>query len=309
MPRCATRSSARSWRRADGCRENELAELLGVSRTPIREALARLRDERLVAIVPQLGTFVTLHQLRRPSRTPRSSARRSSAPPSAARSSTSTDAGLATLAGQPARAGARASERGDVDAFDVLDDAFHRLLCDLSGHEIVWSLARRAKGHLNRVRAAQPARARLPRRDGRRAPRARRGDRRRTIPTRAEAALRHHLRMVLSRASRTSAASTPTTSRSPDGGRNRSRPDARRIDARAETGSSCTSTMVLIRVFETEAERQYKAARIGGYCHLSSGQEATTVGAVHALRARRPARHRLPLPRLRARPRRRRRRP
>jgi pyruvate dehydrogenase E1 component alpha subunit len=41
--------------------------------------------------------------------------------------------------------------------------------------------------------------------------------------------------------------------------------------------------MVLSRVFETEAERQYKAARIGGYCHLSSGQEATTVGAVHAL--------------------------
>jgi TPP-dependent pyruvate/acetoin dehydrogenase alpha subunit len=27
--------------------------------------------------------------------------------------------------------------------------------------------------------------------------------------------------------------------------------------------------MLLIRVFETETERQYKAARIGGYCHLS----------------------------------------
>jgi pyruvate dehydrogenase E1 component alpha subunit len=43
--------------------------------------------------------------------------------------------------------------------------------------------------------------------------------------------------------------------------------------------------MLLIRVFETEAERQYKAARIGGYCHLSSGQEAATVGATHALHA------------------------
>jgi pyruvate dehydrogenase E1 component subunit alpha len=41
--------------------------------------------------------------------------------------------------------------------------------------------------------------------------------------------------------------------------------------------------MLLIRVFETETERQYKAARIGGYCHLSSGQEATCVGVVHAL--------------------------
>ena len=42
-------------------------------------------------------------------------------------------------------------------------------------------------------------------------------------------------------------------------------------------------TMVMIREFETEAERQYKAARIGGYCHLSSGQEATTVGAMEAM--------------------------
>src|SRR3954466_12872965 len=39
--------------------ENQLADLIGVSRTPVRDALARLRDERLVAIVPQLGTFVT----------------------------------------------------------------------------------------------------------------------------------------------------------------------------------------------------------------------------------------------------------
>jgi pyruvate dehydrogenase E1 component alpha subunit len=41
--------------------------------------------------------------------------------------------------------------------------------------------------------------------------------------------------------------------------------------------------MLLIRVFETEAERQYKAAKIGGYCHLSSGQEATCVGVVDAM--------------------------
>jgi len=39
--------------------ENELAERLAVSRTPVREALIRLRDERFVQIVPQLGTFVT----------------------------------------------------------------------------------------------------------------------------------------------------------------------------------------------------------------------------------------------------------
>ena len=41
--------------------------------------------------------------------------------------------------------------------------------------------------------------------------------------------------------------------------------------------------MVESRLFEEEAERQYKAAKIGGYCHLSSGQEAATVGSVAAL--------------------------
>jgi pyruvate dehydrogenase E1 component alpha subunit len=38
--------------------------------------------------------------------------------------------------------------------------------------------------------------------------------------------------------------------------------------------------MQLIRVFETEAERQYKLARIGGYCHLSIGMEAIAVGSM-----------------------------
>ena len=39
--------------------ENELADRFGVSRTPIREALGRLRDDRLVQVVPQLGTYVS----------------------------------------------------------------------------------------------------------------------------------------------------------------------------------------------------------------------------------------------------------
>src|SRR3954469_1829310 len=41
--------------------------------------------------------------------------------------------------------------------------------------------------------------------------------------------------------------------------------------------------MLLIRAFEPEAERQYKKAKIGGYCHLATGQEAAHVGAVGAM--------------------------
>jgi pyruvate dehydrogenase E1 component alpha subunit len=55
---------------------------------------------------------------------------------------------------------------------------------------------------------------------------------------------------------------------------------ARRFDLRR-----LYETMVFIRLFEPEAERQYTKANIGGYCHLSTGQEAATVGAVAPLEA------------------------
>ncbi|GLB69279.1 pyruvate dehydrogenase (acetyl-transferring) E1 component subunit alpha [Arthrobacter mangrovi] len=42
--------------------------------------------------------------------------------------------------------------------------------------------------------------------------------------------------------------------------------------------------MVLIRRFELVADQMYKRARIGGYCHLNLGEEATVVGLMAALR-------------------------
>lgn len=130
--------------------ENALAAELGVSRTPVREALGRLRDDRLVEIVPQLGTFV------------------SRISPQAVRDAQFIREALecaavrraAELAGEDdvARleenllAQDRARDGGDTDAFYVLDDDFHRGLCDLSSHLAVWTVSERAKSHLNRVR-------------------------------------------------------------------------------------------------------------------------------------------------------------
>ena len=39
--------------------ENELAESLGVSRTPVREAIRRLEQEGLVAMIPRKGAYVS----------------------------------------------------------------------------------------------------------------------------------------------------------------------------------------------------------------------------------------------------------
>jgi len=45
--------------------ENELAQELGVSRTPVRESLILLREEGLVQVFPQIGSFVSLVDLGR----------------------------------------------------------------------------------------------------------------------------------------------------------------------------------------------------------------------------------------------------
>jgi DNA-binding GntR family transcriptional regulator len=175
--------------------ENELAALLGVSRTPIREALQRLRDDRLVEIVPQLGTFVTRisEDAVADAQFVREALECSAVRAAALRARDPDLAGLeAIIRGQEA-----AREAADFDAFYVLDDDLHHALCDLSGHEIAWSLSQRAKGHLNRVRRLslpepgylmemisehRAVVAAVAARD----------------PDAAEHALRHHLRMVLS---------------------------------------------------------------------------------------------------------------
>src|SRR4051795_8807391 len=175
--------------------ENELAEALGVSRTPVREALVRLRDERLVAIVPQLGTFVTLISTEGVA----DAAFVREALECAAIRLATRNAGEEELAELQANLAAqdRAQAAGDADAFDVLDDALHRRLCELSGHEIAWSLSRRANGHLDRVRRLSlPEPGYLGEMVA---------EHRQVVAAiaagaadRAEAAMRHHLRMVLS---------------------------------------------------------------------------------------------------------------
>lgn len=126
--------------------ENELAGQLGVSRTPIREALALLREERLVAIVPQLGTFVTRVS---PAAVADAAFVREALECSAIRLAAERigDAALTEL-----QANLAAQGEADPAAFDGLDDDLHRALCEASGHGIVWTLAHRANGQLDRIR-------------------------------------------------------------------------------------------------------------------------------------------------------------
>jgi len=130
--------------------ENELAARLGVSRTPVREALVRLRDERLVEIVPQLGTFVT--RISTPAVADAQFIRETLECACVRRAAElATEDDIAKLE-EVLLAQESARESDDFDAFYVLDDGFHQALCDLSEHRAVWPVSQRARGHLNRVR-------------------------------------------------------------------------------------------------------------------------------------------------------------
>lgn len=130
--------------------EKELAQRLGVSRTPAREALSKLADDGLVTILPQAGTFV--------------------APLSFAGvvdaqylREVLECAGAAELAQTIRPEDAMALDRiidaqksaaatGDLALFHAQDEAFHKHLTVLAGHPSVWPVIDQAKTQLDRVR-------------------------------------------------------------------------------------------------------------------------------------------------------------
>jgi DNA-binding GntR family transcriptional regulator len=175
--------------------ENELAEALGVSRTPVREAVARLRDDQLVEVVPQLGTFVSRISVAGvdDAQFLREALECSAVRLAAQRADGADVAELCVLIARQ-----EAARDGDnPDAFFELDDELHSTMCELSGRPIAWTVVARANGHLNRVRRlslAQPSYIDEMITEHKAVVDAvGRGE-----PDAAETALRHHLRMVLS---------------------------------------------------------------------------------------------------------------
>lgn len=175
--------------------ENELAGELGVSRTPVREALLRLREDQLVDVVPQLGTFVTAisDTAVNDAQFLREAVECAAVRLATERAQQSDVQHLRTILTKQEVA----RDAADFDAWFLLDDEFHHALCDLSGRPIAWQIGRRANGHLDRVRRLSlPVPSYL----------AEMVDEHRRVvdavdlgdPDLAEAALRHHLRMVLS---------------------------------------------------------------------------------------------------------------
>ncbi|MCI3927027.1 GntR family transcriptional regulator [Paenibacillus sp. TRM 82003] len=135
--------------------ENEIAEALGVSRTPVREAIRLLVSEGLLDVLPQRGTRIALISGRKVREARfvreqlelgafREAARRW---PRADRAATR--ARIAELLErQRAAAGSR-----DIEAFLPLDEAFHRELIQVADNDTLLQIVDHMRAHLNRVRA------------------------------------------------------------------------------------------------------------------------------------------------------------
>ena len=135
--------------------ENEIVEMLHVSRTPVREALQRLANEGLIHVVPQVGTFVARMDLARV----REALFMREAIECAALARVPSKLGKDDLkALQAIVADHRRAARAENPALIfAADDAFHRALLDLAGVPGVWRYVREAREMHRRVRALSHA--------------------------------------------------------------------------------------------------------------------------------------------------------
>jgi DNA-binding GntR family transcriptional regulator len=128
----------------------ELQERFGFSSTPIRDALMRLQEERLVDIFPQHATVVSAIDL---DLARQGQFLRRSVELELVRS--------LALAPQPAllakmksliRQQTAFADLGEHEAFAAADHAFHRSLYDAAQMTVLWDLVRRQSGHIDRLR-------------------------------------------------------------------------------------------------------------------------------------------------------------
>jgi len=129
--------------------ENELAIRFGTSRAPVREALIRLADAGLIAVLPQRGSFVTRISL---SAMERARLVRDALEVAVVRRAA--ERGLSAEASERVNAVLAEQEiaRADPERFTMADDAFHRLLADDIGIGQIWAVLEREKAQLDRIR-------------------------------------------------------------------------------------------------------------------------------------------------------------
>lgn len=130
--------------------EKDLTARFGVSRTPVREALIKLREEGLVEIFPQAGTFV--------SRIPVEAIPEAVFIRQALECATAElVAGIATpeivaKLDTVITLQRQAFDAGDQERFHLADESFHETLAICAGYPGIWKVAQAAKSQIDRCR-------------------------------------------------------------------------------------------------------------------------------------------------------------
>jgi len=130
--------------------EAELASQLGMSRTPVREALQRLRLEGLVTMVPRRGAFVSslspddMQEIYEMLEGLEGMAVKLAA-------ERADEAGLAALE-EAVAAQETALAADDLDAWIVADERLHSLIIQLAGNRRIAEVVERVNNQVHRVR-------------------------------------------------------------------------------------------------------------------------------------------------------------
>jgi len=130
--------------------EAELSERLGVSRTPVREALIKLAEDGLVQIVPQVGTFVAPISV--VSVKEAQFIREQLECALVVEAVKRIDAASLRRLRDNLNEQRHATQDGDWDRFYALDESFHGILAGVAGHPTVWRVIQQSKVHMDRVR-------------------------------------------------------------------------------------------------------------------------------------------------------------
>lgn len=137
--------------------EKQIALAYGVSRTPVREAILKLADERLVDVFPQHGTFVSRISVEavRDAMVIRSALERAGVRAAAEAVAAAPAADRPTLM-EPVRSAIRrqriAHDSAALADFHAADEDFHQAIAELAGHPNLWRVIRQEKAHVDRCR-------------------------------------------------------------------------------------------------------------------------------------------------------------
>ena len=130
--------------------EKEITEKYGISRTPVREAILRLVEEKLVDVIPKSGTFVAripVDELRE------AIVARKALEEVCVREATerATKSQLMELEAVIQRE-RELAEKGDEQAFHEADNAFHAGIAAASGYPGIWNMIEKIRVQVERYR-------------------------------------------------------------------------------------------------------------------------------------------------------------